>query len=152
MTRRISEIDAHVGVRVRRLREIRGLSRETIARAFEITHQQIQKFESGQNRISAGRLAVIAQMLDVPIAYFYEGLPEPGLPEQVRAAGASVPAGFPADLTAECFALLKLFVHVRNPLARHSVIELVNALAEDDSPARAPKPVAHAPILTGRQL
>jgi len=144
MVRRISEIDAHVGARVRRLREIRGLSREAIARAFEITHQQVQKFETGQNRISAGRLAVIAKMLDVPIAYFYDGLPEPGLPEPVRAAALSVPANLPADLTAECFALLKLFVRVRSPLARHSVIELVHALAGEEKAARTAEAAAPA--------
>jgi transcriptional regulator with XRE-family HTH domain len=63
--------DADIARRVRALRLQRGLSQTALGSALGVTFQQVQKYESGTNRISAGRLYRIAQALDAPIPFFY---------------------------------------------------------------------------------
>ena len=70
-----SAIDLHVGRRLHLQRNFLGFSREELARALDVTFQQLQKYESGANRVSAGRLYLLALILRVPITYFYETLP-----------------------------------------------------------------------------
>lgn len=67
-----SQIDAHVGQRLRVRRSLLGLSQEKVAEAVGLTFQQLQKYERGMNRISAGRLMQFSVILDVPVAYFFE--------------------------------------------------------------------------------
>lgn len=67
-------IDAHVGRRLRARRSLLGMSQAKMAEAIGLTFQQIQKYERGMNRISAGRLWQFSINLEVPIEYFYEGL------------------------------------------------------------------------------
>ena len=75
--------DRHVGMRIRERRLMLGLSQQQLARLIGVTYQQAHKYERGLNRISAGRLFEIAQVLQVPISWFFEGLdegmPSPGL-------------------------------------------------------------------------
>jgi len=66
-------IDAHIGDRVRAARKALGISQTMLADALGITFQQLQKYEKGVNRVSAGRLFDIAHALGLPIDYFYEG-------------------------------------------------------------------------------
>lgn len=73
-TQRASVVDHHVGARIRERRTTLGLSQQQLARMIGVTYQQAHKYERGLNRISAGRLFEIAQVLDVPISYFFEGL------------------------------------------------------------------------------
>lgn len=67
-------IDLHVGMRLRQRRRLLGLTQQKLADAVDIRFQQIQKYESGANRISASRLWSLAQALDVPVSFFFEGL------------------------------------------------------------------------------
>ena len=71
---RTRPIDQHIGERIRLRRTERGLTQEQLAAALEVSYQQIQKYETGANRISAGRIFEIARHLDVPVDYFFEGL------------------------------------------------------------------------------
>lgn len=71
-----TEIDLHLGKRLRRRRRLLGLTQQQLANAVGIRFQQIQKYECGANRISAGRLWELANALEAPISYFYEGLNE----------------------------------------------------------------------------
>lgn len=73
---RSGEIDEHVGRRLRQRRVLLGLSQEKLAESVGITFQQIQKYENGANRISAGRLYEFAQLLKVSVLFFYQGLGE----------------------------------------------------------------------------
>ena len=70
------DIDAHLGRRLRRRRRLLGLTQEQLALAVGVRFQQIQKYECGANRISAARLWSLAQALEAPISYFYDGLTE----------------------------------------------------------------------------
>jgi transcriptional regulator with XRE-family HTH domain len=71
-----TDIDLHLGTRLRRRRRILGLTQQQVAEVVGIRFQQIQKYECGANRISAARLWQLASALDVPISYFYDGLAE----------------------------------------------------------------------------
>src|SRR6201986_3379430 len=71
---RASSIDRHVGARIRERRIMLGLSQQQMADMIGVTYQQAHKYERGINRISAGRLYEITRVLNVPIAYFFEGL------------------------------------------------------------------------------
>ncbi|PIW29463.1 MAG: transcriptional regulator [Rhodobacterales bacterium CG15_BIG_FIL_POST_REV_8_21_14_020_59_13] len=69
-----SEIDFHIGKRLRRRRRLLGLTQQQLAESVGIRFQQIQKYECGANRVSASRLFELSRSLDVPAQYFYEGL------------------------------------------------------------------------------
>jgi transcriptional regulator with XRE-family HTH domain len=69
-----TDIDLHLGTRLRRRRRILGLTQQQVAEVVGIRFQQIQKYECGANRISAARLWQLSHALDVPISYFYDGL------------------------------------------------------------------------------
>jgi transcriptional regulator with XRE-family HTH domain len=75
------EIDEHLGRRLRRRRRLLGLTQQQLASACGVRFQQIQKYECAANRMSAARLWQLAQILEVPVSYFYEGL---GAPREAR--------------------------------------------------------------------
>jgi transcriptional regulator with XRE-family HTH domain len=67
-------VDNHIGARIRERRIMLGLAQQQFGKMIGVTYQQVNKYEHGINRISVGRLYKIAQALDTPITYFYEGL------------------------------------------------------------------------------
>ena len=67
-------VDVHVGKRVRHRRWLIGMTQQQLAERVGIKFQQIQKYETGANRISASRLWDIADALEVPVSFFFEGL------------------------------------------------------------------------------
>ena len=67
-------VDVHVGKRIRHRRWMNGTTQQQLAEQVGIKFQQIQKYETGMNRVSASRLWDIASALDVPVAFFFEGL------------------------------------------------------------------------------
>src|ERR1700756_4204493 len=69
-------IDIHLGRRLRRRRRILGLTQQQLAGACGVRFQQIQKYECAANRMSASRLWQLAQVLEVPVSYFYDGISE----------------------------------------------------------------------------
>jgi transcriptional regulator with XRE-family HTH domain len=68
------DIDLHLGRRVWMRRRLVGVTQKQLASVCGVRFQQIQKYECGQNRMTAGRLWQIAQALEVPVDYFFEGL------------------------------------------------------------------------------
>ena len=69
-----TDIDLHLGRRLRRRRRLLGLTQQQLALQVGISFQQIQKYECGANRISAARLWQLSEALEVPVGYFYDGL------------------------------------------------------------------------------
>lgn len=69
-----NDIDLHLGKRLRRRRRLLGLTQQQLAGVVGVRFQQIQKYECGANRISAARLWSLAEALEVPVGYFYDGL------------------------------------------------------------------------------
>ena len=72
------EIDATVGKNLRTIREARRLSQDALATQVGVTFQQLQKYEQGDNRISASRMVLIARALDVPLVDLFAGIPGVG--------------------------------------------------------------------------
>jgi len=68
----IDIVDKHVGNKIHSLRLARGLSRQQLSKIIEVTHQQVQKYEKGSNRLSIGRLILIAKALGEVTSYFYQ--------------------------------------------------------------------------------
>jgi ribosome-binding protein aMBF1 (putative translation factor) len=89
---RPSPIDVHVGSRIRLRRTLMGLSQERLGEALGLTFQQVQKYERGVNRVGASRLFDLSRVLDVPISFFFDDMPEPlagvyGKPGRFRRGG-----------------------------------------------------------------
>jgi transcriptional regulator with XRE-family HTH domain len=75
MTKTNYQVDLFIGKRVRRRRRLLGMTQQQLAEAVGIRFQQIQKYECGANRIVASRLFELSVALNVPIEYFFEGIP-----------------------------------------------------------------------------
>ena len=121
--------DKYVGSRVRMRRMMLGMSQEKLGDALGLTFQQVQKYEKGSNRIGASRLQHIAQLLQVPVGFFFEGVPhEPGQPREI--GEASSPTYVSAFLaTADGLALVKAFMAVKDAKLRRSIVLLVSEIA-----------------------
>ncbi|MCK2169088.1 helix-turn-helix domain-containing protein [Thalassospira xiamenensis] len=69
-------IDAHVAERIKMLRKVLSIKQRQLADLFEISPQQIQKFEAGRDRYKAGHLHLLSQMFGVEIDFFFAGIPD----------------------------------------------------------------------------
>ena len=130
-----SPVDAHVGGRIRLRRMIICMSQEQLGEHLNITFQQVQKYEKGINRIGASRLQAIAEVLKVPISFFFEGLPD-GLSDCTpgfKDAGVemlddtSSLLGFVSS--SEGLRLNRAFVLIKDPMVRRRIVDLIMALA-----------------------
>src|SRR5262249_40527315 len=95
-------LDRLVGRNIRAQRIARGLSQTALGRAVSVTFQQVQKYENGKTKISAARLYLAAQLLDVPLASFFEGLTDM-LPAQDAATAQSVGEARAAAKLMQCY-------------------------------------------------
>ena len=86
-------VDVHVGKRIRHRRWLVGMTQQQLAEQVGIKFQQIQKYETGANRVSASRLWDISEALDVPVSFFFEGLN--ATPDATQ--GEAVPADLMGD-------------------------------------------------------
>lgn len=120
-----NNIDIYVGARVRSCRESRGLSQDALARQIGVSFQQLQKYEKGTNRISVGRLQVIAQVLEVPIGQFFKGLDEQAAMDE----GNPYPDAAQFIDALEGLELIRAFRRIKSPEARKQVLALVKTLA-----------------------
>jgi transcriptional regulator with XRE-family HTH domain len=122
--KRPNPVDEHVGRRLRMRRLMLDMSQAALANALGLTFQQVQKYEKGMNRVGASRLQHIAQILQVPVPFFFEGAP---------AASVSAPKGFtekaesPAYVnqflaTSDGLALIKAFASIPSPKIRRSIV------------------------------
>ena len=114
---RASAADRHVGNRIRERRVMLGLSQQQLAQMIGVTYQQAHKYERGLNRISAGRLYEIAQVLSVPVSWFFEGL----------AADAG-----PIEMTPRqrmCLELARNFAAIDNEKHQEALSQMARALA-----------------------
>jgi transcriptional regulator with XRE-family HTH domain len=121
--------DKHVGSRVRMRRMMLSMSQEKLGDALGLTFQQVQKYEKGTNRIGASRLQQISHILQVPVAFFFEGAPSPhGLTDGMREAPS--PA-YVSDFlaTSDGLSLTKAFMRIKQPKLRRRIVDLVEAIA-----------------------
>lgn len=127
-------IDRHVGSRVRLRRQILNMSQEKLGDELGVTFQQVQKYERGTNRIGAGRLWTLARVLDVPVAFFYEGVSTPAATPGF-AEGDQTPIINDFLQSSDGVALAQAFSRITDPKVRRRVLELVRSLADIDDPA-----------------
>lgn len=106
-------IEQIIGMRVRLRREALRISQTELGRTLGLTFSQIQKYENATNRLSAGRLYVIAQHLRLPIEYF------------VREVDPTAPD----TLDEELAALMEAFYEIENPLVREQVAKLIRSIS-----------------------
>jgi len=133
---RANPIDVHVGTRIRLRRTLLGLSQEKLGDALDLTFQQVQKYERGANRVSASRLFDLARVLDVPVGYFFEDLPEaaanlsPARARGLDMAPPAIAAGPEAVLgRRETLTLVRAYYEIERPEVRKKVVDLALALA-----------------------
>ena len=124
--------DKHVGGRVRMRRMMLGMSQTTLADALGLTFQQVQKYEKGRNRMGASRLQHIAQVLQVPVSFFFEGAPHS--PGQPKGIGEAPPPAYVSDFlaTSDGLALTKAFMRLKDAKLRRRIVDLVKQIAGDD--------------------
>lgn len=128
------DVDAYVGKRLRLRRTMMGLSQEAVAKAVGITFQQVQKYEKGVNAMNARRLVEFARFMNVPVAYFFDGLDEEA-PAGKAAAGFAESAeafehGSPVS-DRESLEMMKAFKRIGEQGVRKRLSDLVRAIAEN---------------------
>jgi transcriptional regulator with XRE-family HTH domain len=119
------ETDVHIGRRLREARLARGLSQGALGKKLGVTFQQVQKYESGANRIGGSRLWDISGILDVPVGYFFEGLPAKG--KAVNSAEPEPP------LTRRSLELAKEIDGIHDETIKMQFLRLVRAITKSNS-------------------
>src|SRR5690606_16292746 len=126
--------DKHVGSRVRMRRMMLSMSQEKLGDALGLTFQQVQKYEKGTNRIGASRLQAIANILQVPVSFFFEGAPHgPGGHTSTGMSEAPSPA-YVSDFlaTSDGLSLTKSFMRIKSSKLRRRIVDLVEQIAGDE--------------------
>jgi transcriptional regulator with XRE-family HTH domain len=118
---RTKRIDKHVGERIRLRRTELGLTQEQLAEALGVSYQQIQKYETGANRISAGRILEIARKLSVDVGFFFEDLPDDSQPGQVLEHGGR---------QRSAIELVRKFAQIKDAEVRAAIAGLVKTIVE----------------------
>ena len=120
-------IDTHVGSRVRMRRLILSMSQEKLADAIGLTFQQVQKYEKGTNRMGSSRLQQIANVLKVPVTFFFEGTPG-----QSKLDGKAPSPAYVSNFlaTSDGLALTKAFMRIKDAKLRRSIVNLVDEIAD----------------------
>ena len=132
----LNAIDMHVGARVRMRRLMLDMTQEKLGDALGLTFQQVQKYEKGANHIGAGRLQQLSAILQVPIAFFFDGM---------RPATAVLTTGSPSDAlptselnkflaSSKGLALIKAFTRIKEAKIRRRIVDLVIEIANQRAP------------------
>ncbi|MBV7408969.1 MULTISPECIES: helix-turn-helix domain-containing protein [Roseobacteraceae] len=117
-------VDVHVGKRIRQRRWLIGMTQQKLADMVGIKFQQIQKYETGANRVSASRLWDIGEAMGVPVAFFFEGLKDDGA--QPEATG-----NVPTDMLSDKEAMELVRTYYAIPEAqRRRLFELARVLTD----------------------
>ena len=123
-----ADVDAIVGERIRRRRILTGLTQDQLGDALGVSYQQIQKYETGANRVSAGRLYLLSQKLDVSPSWFFDGLdtaPETADDEEMLSS---------SRLAIECVRNLS---RSKDEKVRSAILTMIRTMAESDEVSEA---------------
>jgi len=120
--RRAGAEDVEIGRKIRALRLERGLSQSGLAEGIGLTFQQVQKYEKGANRVSAGRLQQIANLLNVPVTFFYSGM-------GVRAKKTdAIPSGLAFLQTKGALRLMRAYTEITSRTTKYALVVLAESL------------------------
>jgi transcriptional regulator with XRE-family HTH domain len=120
--------DVEIAKRVRTLRLQRGMSQTELGGVLDVTFQQVQKYETGSNRISAGRLQQIAEVLEVPVTYFYSGHHDTHDAEKPAVA----PAEGELDLlqSPQAVRMMRAYARITDRQTRLKLLKLAECIAD----------------------
>ncbi len=120
----LDTVDTHVGGRLRLRRTLLGLSQTELGRRVGLTFQQIQKYERGSNGIAASRLWQLADVLDVPVGFFFDDMPDtvPRAPKSFDPETPMPPLG-----RRETLELVKCYYQIKDSRVRRKIFDLVKA-------------------------
>jgi transcriptional regulator with XRE-family HTH domain len=143
---RPSPIDVHVGSRVRLRRTLLGMSQERLGEALGLTFQQVQKYERGVNRVGASRLFDLSRVLDVPISFFFDDMPDSltsslSPPLTRRTTGFNdTPEGFGDDTLSrrETLELVRAYYRITDPAVRKRVFDLIKSMGPAEAATPSP--------------
>lgn len=123
-------VDVHVGSRVRLRRTLLGMSQEKLGKAVSLTFQQIQKYERGANRIGSSRLYQLANILDVPVSFFFEGVEE-RISREESGVSEGEQEAFESDQLSrrETLELVRAYYRISDPAVRKKIFDLVKAVS-----------------------
>jgi transcriptional regulator with XRE-family HTH domain len=121
-------IDKHVGSRVRMRRLMLDMSQQWLAEALGLTFQQVQKYEKGMNRIGAGRLRQISHFLQVPVAFFFEGVVDSTSVSETDVRWLADMNDFVSS--SEGLRLVAAFTRIENGLLQRRIVDLVQEIAD----------------------
>jgi len=114
----VNLLDINIGKKISELRLAQGISRKKLGDMIGVTHQQCQKYETGANRISAGRLVLIAKVLDKPVDYFYGSFSENDMSDQNRSDKRF------------CMDVAKNLTKIKSPEYRQALGNLIRTMAK----------------------
>jgi transcriptional regulator with XRE-family HTH domain len=117
----IEIIDQHIGKKIFELRLARGLSRQELGEKIGVTHQQCQKYEKGVNRISVGRLMLIAKVLEKPVDYFLAGISSNKQASQINTEHQRM-----------CIEISRNFMKIKNDNHKDAINILIRSLVEQE--------------------
>lgn len=127
-------IDKHVGRQLRWRRKQLNLSQEALAERLGVTFQQVQKYERGANRVSAGRLYELARALDTTITYFFNGAEVVDRALSRRRLAEDEEGGdFAAVIDTDSVDLVIAFRSITDPRVRKNILALVKSQAAADN-------------------
>jgi transcriptional regulator with XRE-family HTH domain len=130
-----NSIASQVGNRVCMRRMLVGMSQEKLGEMLGLTFQQVQKYEKGVNRIGAGRLYQVANILGVPISYFYEDVSEREPEGTAPANDYAAPPVMEFLSSGEGLQLALAFMRIKEPKVRRRVLDLVKSLSDEEERA-----------------
>ena len=114
-------IDLHVSKRIRFKRKMIGLTQSDLGGKVDLTFQQIQKYEKGENRVSASKLYQIAQILDTNVSFFFDGYNETvSEREEITDDKQSVD-------------LVKSFKSIKNPKVKKRIMMLIDSVIDEEN-------------------
>ena len=117
-----SEVDRLVGDRIRRRRILMGLTQDQLGEALGILYQQIQKYETGSNRVSAGRLYLIAEKLEVSAGWFFDPVKSDASSSDFNDIGSS----------RQLMDFVRSFSKIEDDRVKAILVSLVRAMADSD--------------------
>ncbi|HMK80516.1 MAG TPA: helix-turn-helix transcriptional regulator [Xanthobacteraceae bacterium] len=124
--KRPDPVDVEVGHRIRIERLSRGLSQTALANQLGVTFQQVQKYEKGVNRVGAGRLTKIAEVLGVPVSTFFSGQE---VLEGERAREGDEASPLKLLTVSGAFRLLRAYADIEDSNLRRSIVDLVEQIS-----------------------
>jgi transcriptional regulator with XRE-family HTH domain len=123
-------VDVHVGSRIRLRRNLLGMSQQSLGEALGLTFQQVQKYERGLNRVGASRLFDLSRVLDVPISFFFDDMPDSLMSTYAGQASREPRDSAATDvlIRRETLELVQAYYRIADPALRKRMLDLIRSM------------------------